>query len=72
MWVIDGRPQYHLDGCAKLEGVDGIEIPWAQATEDGFVPCDVCRPDERRLGRSPPRRVAAAPAEQPVADAPVG
>ena len=46
VWVIDGRPDYHLAGCSQLADGDGEVVPRAQAVEDGFQPCSACRPDE--------------------------
>jgi hypothetical protein len=45
VWVIDGRPRYHLEDCAIIKGQDAEPIPWEQATEDGFMPCSLCEPD---------------------------
>jgi hypothetical protein len=48
VWVIDGRPRYHLQTCAIIKGQDAEPIPWEQATEDGFMPCSLCEPDSVR------------------------
>jgi hypothetical protein len=48
VWVIDGRPRYHLDGCAIIKGQDAEPIPFKQATEDGFMPCSLCEPQAAR------------------------
>jgi hypothetical protein len=45
VWVIDGRPRYHLEQCAIIKGQEAEPIPWDQATEDGFMPCSLCEPD---------------------------
>jgi len=45
VWVIDGRPRYHLESCAIIQGQDAEPIPLAQATEDGFMPCSLCEPN---------------------------
>ena len=45
VWVVDGLPDYHLPGCARLEGMDEEPVPYEQAVEDGFTPCSVCAPD---------------------------
>jgi len=47
VWVIDGRPRYHLSRCAFLIGREpGPEpVPLRQAVEDGFSPCALCDPD---------------------------
>jgi hypothetical protein len=44
VWVIDGRPRYHLGDCAIIKGQDAEAIPYEQATEDGFMPCSLCEP----------------------------
>jgi len=46
VWVIDGRPRYHLAECAQLDG-SAEPISLAQAVEDGFTPCANCDPDNR-------------------------
>lgn len=50
VWVIDGRPRYHLESCAIIKGQDAEPIPWDQATEDGFMPCSLCEPDSILAG----------------------
>jgi hypothetical protein len=45
VWVIDGRPRYHLQDCAIIKGQDAEPIPYEQATEDGFMPCSLCEPN---------------------------
>ena len=44
VWVLDGRPRYHLGDCAIIKGQDAEKIPLDQATEDGFIPCSLCEP----------------------------
>ena len=48
VWVIDGRPRYHLATCAIIQGQDAEPIPFEQATEDGFMPCSLCEPNVLR------------------------
>jgi hypothetical protein len=48
VWVIDGRPRYHLGDCAIIKGQDAEAIPYDQATEDGFMPCSLCEPQAAR------------------------
>lgn len=50
VWVIDGRPRYHLAHCAIIQGQDAEPIPLEQATEDGFMPCSLCEPNAVRAG----------------------
>jgi hypothetical protein len=45
VWVVDGRPRYHLPGCAFLIGRGPEPVPLRQAVEDGFTPCALCDPD---------------------------
>jgi hypothetical protein len=45
VWVIDGRPRYHLATCAIIQGQDAEPIPFDQATEDGFMACSLCEPN---------------------------
>jgi hypothetical protein len=47
VWVIDGRPRYHLAACAFLLGRSSESISLSQAVEDGFTPCSLCDPDNR-------------------------
>jgi len=45
VWVIDGRPRYHLAGCAFIVGRRPEPVTLRQAFEDGFTPCVGCDPD---------------------------
>lgn len=45
VWVIDGRPRYHLSGCGFLPGRHPEPVPLRQAVEDGFTSCALCDPD---------------------------
>lgn len=45
VWVIDGRPRYHLSTCGFLAGRDAEPVPLRQAVGDGFTPCALCDPD---------------------------
>jgi hypothetical protein len=53
VWVVDGRPAYHLGQCTVLDdlpaGIAPERVPLPQALEDGFAPCPTCEPTERRL-----------------------
>ncbi|MFN2518267.1 MAG: hypothetical protein ABR604_04360 [Jatrophihabitantaceae bacterium] len=44
VWVIDGRPRYHLGDCPIIKGQAAEVIPFEQATDDGFTPCALCEP----------------------------
>jgi hypothetical protein len=58
--VVEGRPRYHVDGCRYLANKTPEQVDVAEAREEGFTPCGVCKPDDA---------LAAHPsfAEQPVA-----
>jgi hypothetical protein len=43
--VIDGRPRYHVAGCAHVSGRGAEPLPVSEATELGFTPCGLCEPD---------------------------
>lgn len=45
VWVVDGRPRYHLSDCLIIKGQGAEPIPYPQATEDGFMPCSLCEPN---------------------------
>lgn len=47
--VIDGRPRYHMSGCAHLLGRESEPLPVAEAVELGFSPCSLCEPDSALL-----------------------
>jgi hypothetical protein len=49
VWVVDGRPRYHLETCMIIQDQDAEPIPLAQATEDGFMPCSMCEPFVSRV-----------------------
>lgn len=44
VWVIDGRPRFHLGNCPIIQGQEAEPIPLDQALEDGFMPCSLCEP----------------------------
>jgi hypothetical protein len=44
VWVVDGRPRYHLQGCATIAGQPAEQISLAQAKQDGFIACSLCAP----------------------------
>ncbi len=48
VWVIDGRPRYHLHDCPIIKGQDAEPIPFPQAVGDGFMPCSLCEPNAAR------------------------
>jgi hypothetical protein len=45
VWVIDGRPRYHLSSCIFIIGRRPEPVALRQAVEDGFTPCAQCDPD---------------------------
>jgi hypothetical protein len=55
VYVVDGRPRYHLRGCVHLMGRESEPLPVSEAVELGFSPCGVCEPDSSILAAA--RRV---------------
>ncbi|MET7393223.1 hypothetical protein ABZS66_06975 [Dactylosporangium sp. NPDC005572] len=51
VFVIDGRPRYHVQGCSHLLGREHEPLPAHEAVELGFTPCSVCAPNDVLLGR---------------------
>jgi hypothetical protein len=67
VWVVDGQPEYHHEGCVELRGLDTEPIPYDQAVEDGFQPCVVCNPDvEFGAGEPEPEPAAVAAEPEPI------
>ena len=62
VWVADGFPEFHIEGCEELAGLTSVAVPYEQAIEDGFQPCVVCNPDGL-----PPATAAAAASAPPAA-----
>ncbi|GIG62802.1 hypothetical protein Lfu02_71740 [Longispora fulva] len=52
VWVVDGRPRYHLSGCHHLVGRDPEPLPVGEAQALGFSPCGLCEPATALGGRS--------------------
>jgi hypothetical protein len=48
--VVDGRPRYHVAGCAHLSGRESEGLPVSEAAELGFTPCARCAPVATLLG----------------------
>jgi hypothetical protein len=46
VYVVVGRPRYHIDGCRYLAGKDGEPRSLAEARNEGYTACGICRPDE--------------------------
>jgi hypothetical protein len=53
VFVIDGRPRYHLGQCLHLLGRDYEGLPVSEAVELGFTPCAHCRPIRVLLAAAP-------------------
>ena len=70
VWVVDGRPDYHAQSCARLDGTEAEQIPWAQANEDGFTPCPQCAPDDVPAEAAPEPVAELPAAAEPVAELP--
>jgi hypothetical protein len=52
VYVLDGRPRYHLSGCIHLLARDDSEpLPVNEAEELGFSPCSACAPLRTLLAR---------------------
>ncbi len=49
VYVVDGRPRYHLGGCVHLLQRDSEPIPVGEAVDLGFTPCSLCEPDTALL-----------------------
>ncbi len=45
VFVVDGRPRYHVEGCRYLSGRQAEQVDVLDAREEGFTPCGVCKPD---------------------------
>jgi hypothetical protein len=69
VWVLEGRPDYHSEGCPRIAHADADQVPRAQAVADGLTACDVCHPDRAVLADVPDEPPAAEPPAQPVAEA---
>jgi hypothetical protein len=55
VFVIDGRPRYHLLGCGHLYERESEPLPVHEAIELGFTPCGLCEPDSALIAEA--RRV---------------
>ncbi|HEY8302007.1 MAG TPA: hypothetical protein VIG48_08915 [Jatrophihabitans sp.] len=49
VWVVDGRPRYHLSDCMIIKDQQAEEIAFEQATGDGFMACAMCEPSAARV-----------------------
>ncbi|HEY3715402.1 MAG TPA: hypothetical protein VGL39_12810 [Jatrophihabitantaceae bacterium] len=49
VWVVDGRPRYHLADCMIIKDQEAEEISLEQAAEDGFMACSMCEPNVTRV-----------------------
>jgi hypothetical protein len=52
VFVVDGRPRYHLAECPHLRGRQAEPIPADEAMELGFTPCSLCRPVDHLVADS--------------------
>ena len=68
VFVADGYPHFHEEGCAELEGLIPIAIPFDQAIEDGFQPCPVCMLAGARVAPEVAEPEAPEPDEAPDAE----
>ncbi|MDP9791978.1 hypothetical protein J2S43_000490 [Catenuloplanes nepalensis] len=49
VYVVDGRPRYHLAGCVHLMDKEAEPLPVNEAADLGFTPCGLCEPDSALL-----------------------
>ncbi|HET8583661.1 MAG TPA: hypothetical protein VFL65_10430 [Jatrophihabitans sp.] len=70
VWVVDGYPDFHRAGCPELAGLDAEPVPFDQAVEDDFEPCEQCRPHVAGAAVPAPPNPDAEPA--PIGTAPAG
>ncbi|MCW2499142.1 MAG: hypothetical protein JWN87_818 [Frankiales bacterium] len=63
--VVAGRPRYHVAGCRYLTGKQADTVDVADAREEGFTACGVCKPDLALAEAAPATagKAAATPAE---------
>jgi hypothetical protein len=54
VFVVDGRPRYHLADCPQLTGREHALLPVSEAVELGFTPCGRCAPDTALLADARP------------------
>ncbi|HSV64316.1 MAG TPA: hypothetical protein VLJ59_00220 [Mycobacteriales bacterium] len=52
VYVVDGRPRYHLRYCRHLAGREAVALPIPEARDTGFTPCSRCRPDASLAARA--------------------
>lgn len=44
VWVVPGRPRFHMRDCMIIGDQDAVAVPLEQALDDGFKPCSLCEP----------------------------
>jgi hypothetical protein len=60
VFVVQGRPRYHVQGCSYLSGGNVELVDVVDAREEGFSPCGNCRPDASLAADAELRREGAA------------
>lgn len=60
VFVVQGRPGYHVQGCGYLSGGNVELVDVVEAREEGFSPCGSCRPDASLTADAELRREGAA------------
>lgn len=60
VFVVQGRPRYHVQGCGYLSGRNVELVDVVDAREEGFSPCGSCRPDASLAADAELRREGAA------------
>ncbi len=63
VYVVDGRPRYHLEDCTHLTDRAVVPLPIPEAREAGFTPCSLCKPDSELAAQA--RKAAARSPAKP-------
>jgi hypothetical protein len=68
--VVPGRPRYHVEGCRYLVGKETEERSVAEARNEGFSACGICRPDENLPAARVPELTVVGDTDEPGAAEP--
>jgi len=60
VFVVQGRPGYHVQGCGYLSGRNAELVDVVDAREEGYSPCGSCRPDASLAADADLRREGVA------------
>jgi hypothetical protein len=69
VYVVAGRPRYHVADCRYLAGKDGEPRTLAEARNEGYTACGICRPDENLSAAPEPALVGARSIDDDIDDA---